>query len=799
MRPEGFDAARRGSASFVHARFPCSWPRLTFLLPAPFSSLPPLPPPQAPVSSKSRTVARLLSSSSAAARGDAQALAGVSLATSALASAAAEARRAGEAPAARVWGGALDASVAALGVRVSTAEEDEEEASTPASTPPETVLVASRRALSSLRDLVPPERYLAALCAAAAAGADEAAGKGPSEPRSSPLPSRALALLAGCGDLAAAGPAAARAASGVAAVAQRIAQLRLEAQQKAAAGASAKKRPPPAAADLSSPWLLALLSRACSALSAVAPALAAASACAPSLTLAARSLAMAARAEPHPRARSAELLGAAAAAQALGRAALPALPALAEAALAAASDAGESRSAGIALVRALADGCAPLLAPYLPRLLSALLDPTLAGRDAEAAVEARSALLGAVPPRLLLPALLERVAAVDEGEGGSPSSSSRAGLSRSRPAALDALTASLPRLSGRELAESSGAILQAILDALDAEIRRAAEAEAEAPGAAPSSGGASNTLDLVEGAASRALVALVLRLSESKFDPLFERLLLWGGREADRAERGAAADPAVAWRRRAALLRALVALGDALRSVFSRYARQALDAALVAMPWAPQAQAAAGAPAAKRARAAAARPAGADSPAAWVAGLRAVRFAHAAVEHDAAAEPRFADPDAFDKLLPALGAALAAAPPSPAVAAALDAEPGAREAAPSDEADARAAALARAAVAALAALAAHPGCGQGAARRAHAAALEAATARRPSARLAGLAGVSAIAAALADEYLALLPEALSPVAERLEDTDAAVVARAQRLFAQLEELSGEDLGQYLQE
>ena len=48
-----------------------------------------------------------------------------------------------------------------------------------------------------------------------------------------------------------------------------------------------------------------------------------------------------------------------------------------------------------------------------------------------------------------------------------------------------------------------------------------------------------------------------------------------------------------------------------------------------------------------------------------------------------------------------------------------------------------------------------------------------------------------------EEYLVLLPESLPFLAELLEDPEHAVSSLAQEILRQLEEVSGESLGQYL--
>ncbi len=64
-------------------------------------------------------------------------------------------------------------------------------------------------------------------------------------------------------------------------------------------------------------------------------------------------------------------------------------------------------------------------------------------------------------------------------------------------------------------------------------------------------------------------------------------------------------------------------------------------------------------------------------------------------------------------------------------------------------------------------------------------------------RARALAVTAGLVERLREDYLALVPETLPFLAELLEDPELPVVAATQRLIARLEELSGEDLGQYL--
>ena len=68
---------------------------------------------------------------------------------------------------------------------------------------------------------------------------------------------------------------------------------------------------------------------------------------------------------------------------------------------------------------------------------------------------------------------------------------------------------------------------------------------------------------------------------------------------------------------------------------------------------------------------------------------------------------------------------------------------------------------------------------------------------KPRARRLALNTLAFLVDRLKEEYLVLLPETLPFLAEVLEDTDAENVGNAQALVKKLEEVSGEDLAQYL--
>jgi hypothetical protein len=153
----------------------------------------------------------------------------------------------------------------------------------------------------------------------------------------------------------------------------------------------------------------------------------------------------------------------------------------------------------------------------------------------------------------------------------------------------------------------------------------------------------------------------------------------------------------------------------------------------------------------------------------------------------------------FERLLAPLVAQMHAPPGAAALAAAAAAaaEGAALEAGLDAEAAAGLDAPARALVACLAAAALAAGGGDARWRPLNHAVLMATRSPDPRARLAGLETAVALAGALREEYLPLLPEALPFLAELLEDGEGAVEARAAAAVRALEELSGEDLKAYL--
>eukprot|EP00892_Ulva_mutabilis_P002157 jgi/Ulvmu1/11942/UM082_0021.1 len=472
---------------------------------------------------------------------------------------------------------------------------------------------------------------------------------------------------------------------------------------------------------------------------------------------------------------------------AAGPTAVPHMPAAAaavlgraEACLAAASgEAGAEieLSGTLAALRSFIATLPGIFSPYLPRALAVLYHPAaLAASNAlcrAAASEARAAIPAAVEFRLLLPALTQQVAAAE--------SSGTAAL----VATMDLLREALEKMNVAEAAPHVSAVAEMVLGVLD--IRgRAAEGIAVAD---------------VEAAACKAMVALVMKLSESRFKPLFADLAEWGGNLpayaaaiADDAERAAAATA-----RRCAWLALVSRLSHALRSVFTPYFQNVLDTMCDSLAAEP----ALVAPSRKKQKASKAAGAAPAASAAEGSGHdanqevlreRAVACIHRCCMHDAQG---FVTPDRFERFLAPLLARLAEPAAQQATAggasAAEDAdlvaglELGKRTRLPRSTA-AAAAALVQLAVTAH---------NDAAVKRLNHQVMLLTRSEAAGTRLAAVEVAANLAARLRSEFVALLPETLPFLAELLEDSAPAVAARNSELVALLEDVAGEDLQEYL--
>ena len=393
------------------------------------------------------------------------------------------------------------------------------------------------------------------------------------------------------------------------------------------------------------------------------------------------------------------------------------------AARAAREEQGLLLASALAALEAIVAHLGAFASPYLPRLIALALSPrALACRDGDAAGRAarlRSALPAKVPARLLVEplvgawdgalagcALAAAAAGGKEGaEGGSDGEAYvEAGAAAAAPAVAHLqLAASLAAaMDHKAAAAHADALFALLLRALDTRQRQlAALADTDGGGSASARAGlaalAGGGAAAVEAAACAALVALVMKLPEAKFRPLFGRLVDWaaaasaaaagapdaaGATAGSAAAGGAAAARAAAGAglgRAAALLAAVVALARRLRGVFAPYFKRGVLDLMVAQLLSPVAG---GAERPKKKRktsskvgadgaeadADAAAAGGADDNAlaaaalaGWLCRIRAMRAAHLLAAH---AGPGPMDFDLFTRLLAPLARQLTSAPPA---------------------------------------------------------------------------------------------------------------------------------------
>jgi U3 small nucleolar RNA-associated protein 10 len=516
-------------------------------------------------------------------------------------------------------------------------------------------------------------------------------------------------------------------------------------------------------------------------------------------------------------------------------------------------------ASALAALESLVRGLGAFLSPYLPRLVQLLVHPAVLGCStagaADTAARLRVALPSAVPARLLLEPLAAQWehalglslsdAALAAAEGATPAAPAEVAH---QPAAvlLGMVVDLVTGLETKLAAVYYEGVFGLLLKALDTRRRwmEASSSSGDVPAAAGEGVAALGPAGVheVESAAARALVALTMKLSESRFKPLFLRLLDWAasslGAAVAAAQSAAAAgeDAAAAaggdggLGRTVALLTAVVALSHRLRSVFAPYYKCILDLLLAQLTGAAAAAAGVRPPKKKRRKSAAAAGGGEagssrDSAlqlAVWLARVRSVQALHLLFLHNSGSEQQQKQEQLERVLQPLVDQLLegpagdASSPSTHSLLSLLsqqcaDAEldvHGGPVAALGEAGEAAVAAIGgplpdsvtdvagMAAVGALLAGALSTGSDLSW-KPVHHSVLVATRKGGVRGKLLALGLLSRLVASLQEEYLVLLPEALPFIAELLEDPDAAVEGAVQGLVAQLEKVSGESLQQYL--
>lgn len=446
-------------------------------------------------------------------------------------------------------------------------------------------------------------------------------------------------------------------------------------------------------------------------------------------------------------------------------------------------DAALELSSAMACMVALVQSVGGFLSPHLPSILAILLNPqllacTVDGCDKFAA-SIRTILPTVIPPRLMLPALHDRLGpCLAEGV-----SNSQRDAAPSILALLQMMESAVTGLKAKEAAQFCDLVFTFLLHALDVRHKWTQSLEHYSESAISS----------VEVHTINAFVALVMKLSEARFKPLFLRLLEWATTGAPGAlyEHNCLA-------RQVALFGIVNALADRLRSVLVPYYRYLLDMSvqqLTCVDGVPRHSK-------KQRRSEVDGCQERRTTLEWLLRLRIMRALHRCFLHDSVG---FLNVERFTLLLGALVSQLAAEPPAfvqPFLLSHHDDVNLKKYATSSTTKEMQdniftiVGPYGVAAVASLLAMALAVNNDALWKRLNHSTLM---MTRHASARVRRVAVevVSQLVDRLREEYLVLLPEALPFLSELLEDADAAVAARVRNVILQLEEISGEKLDEYL--
>ncbi len=481
-------------------------------------------------------------------------------------------------------------------------------------------------------------------------------------------------------------------------------------------------------------------------------------------------------------------------------------------------------AAALGALNALAEHLAAFLAPNLPDILSILLQEDFCGSSSapQAAEEAtktghsnslsgrspydvqalsnacRSTIASSVPARLLIGPLSLMLDSVLEEATSIPDDG------RHRHSALhlmDMLAAIISNMDSTAVATYGGNIFSMVLKSLDTRRLYSDKVGDGHAGLTPTQ--ACGRLLAIESATVNCMLQLVLKLNETKFKPIFHRLLEW----ATRAPPGAA-EPSLA--RKIAFFNVINVLTENLKSVFTTYFSALLESLQDALLCE-------------------ADPDLDNAPDVGTLQLVAMRALTRCFMYDSS---EFLNESTFDKLLEPLINLVTTSrqlPGRPTHVASKSTRGSKKKQAPKTSIDgdetplfvaidptdtlientvaascpawmrAELSTFSKTLVACLSQMAMASGMNNGESRwrPLHHAVLMATRSNDANSRCTALETVMAICATLQEEYLVLVPEALPFLSELLEDEDARVEKRAVEVINAMSEKSGEDLQQYL--
>lgn len=446
-------------------------------------------------------------------------------------------------------------------------------------------------------------------------------------------------------------------------------------------------------------------------------------------------------------------------------------------------------ASALSALSALVVAMGPFLSPYLQQILAAILDPILVveGKCNHScwilSKKIRQDIAERIAARLLLPRLAEKISEVS-GDESTPEIS---------VALLGMLHKLIERMPVQEISMYNNDIFATLLQAFDLRRQKLLYMAVQGMEVTITDYG---SMQSIENTGVASLVELTLKLSESKFKPLFFRLLEWAtSTPPAKIEDSPNSLPVVTVLsgtilRRITLYNAVNELSEKLRSVFTPYFQPILDVILQTLGDKDFV------PIKKKRRTKQVdqnETEGCENlPFISLARLLAIRSLNRLFVYDTSG---FLDEARFDRLLPAIVEQLSLEPGASALPLM---NPDSRiNGRISPECENTLDIPAQATVSCLAAMALASGGTDVRWRPLNHAVLMVTRSDHVRARLAALESVMAIANALQEEYLSLIPEALPFLAELLEDEDQTVEAHAATALKRLEELSGEDLKAYL--
>jgi U3 small nucleolar RNA-associated protein 10 len=438
-------------------------------------------------------------------------------------------------------------------------------------------------------------------------------------------------------------------------------------------------------------------------------------------------------------------------------------------------------AAALAALQALVEHTAALMSPYIAAVLQLLLRPEVLECTSQHcsafSTRLRHSLPASLSPRVLLGPLHDQLGPA-LAAGAKPAT-----------ALLEICTAAASAMDSRSAAAYHEKLFSLFLTALEV---RQTQPSSLLPG---------NGIYEVESEAVRGAVALVMKLSEANFKPLFLALMEWTNDTSEPAAGAAATQvPSDNMGRICAMMSLVEALAHRLRSVFVPYFRYLLDVCVHFLTTGAGLDSRALKRLKKKRRESLAADENGSSPpvsavdleTSWVLRAKIVRSLHRCFLYDSVA---FLDQDRFNRLLHPLIAQLDAEPPVEVVPA-LTAQCGDKELDACVETTASLDMMGRAVVGCLAQMATSAG-SDALWKPLNQQVLMMTRSTSSRTRLLGLEVSSQLIGRLREEFLVLLPESIPFLAELLEDSDVVVERRTQEVVKVLEELSGEKLDEYM--